>query len=218
MSDIVLIAGSPARPARSTAALIELARYLNAFGGSTALIEVSDLPSDALLGAQADHPILREAIEAVNAARAVVVATPVYKAAYSGALKTFLDLLPPETLTGKLVTPLATGGTLAHLLVLEHALKPVLGALGARRFTGGVYLVDSEIPRHQDESGAVRYHFDGDVERRLRRVATEILEGLESLPGTDGAIYPALKYGEQALMLRTSVRGSIWPEPGARFR
>src|SRR5256885_12419558 len=43
--------------------------------------------------------------------RSVVVATPIYKASYSGVLKSFLDLLPQFGLAGKVVLPLATGGT-----------------------------------------------------------------------------------------------------------
>ena len=56
----------------------------------------------------------------------VIVATPIYKAAYSGLLKVFLDLLPAEALRGKTVLPLASGGSVAHLLALDYALKPVL--------------------------------------------------------------------------------------------
>jgi hypothetical protein len=38
----------------------------------------------------------------------VVIASPIYKAAYPGALKALLDLLPQATLAGKIALPLAT--------------------------------------------------------------------------------------------------------------
>jgi FMN reductase len=73
------------------------------------------------------------------------VATPVYKAAYTGALKALLDILPPQALRNKTVLPIATGGSPAHLLVLDYALKPVLGALGASDILQGVYVTDGQL-------------------------------------------------------------------------
>jgi SsuE family FMN reductase len=67
----------------------------------------------------------------IEAAAALIVSTPIYKAAYTGALKALLDILPPAALDGKVVLPIATGGSFAHLLAIEYALKPVLSALGA---------------------------------------------------------------------------------------
>ena len=73
------------------------------------------------------------------------MATPVYKAAYSGLLKAFLDLLPSSALAEKGVLPIATAGSLAHCLVLEYALKPVLAALGASTFLPAVCLLDTDF-------------------------------------------------------------------------
>ncbi len=69
----------------------------------------------------------------------VVVATPVYKAAYTGLLKAFLDVLPRQTLLDKTVFPIAPGGSLAHLLTIDFAFKPVLSALGAQHVLNGLY-------------------------------------------------------------------------------
>lgn len=41
-------------------------------------------------------------------------------------LKVFLDLLPQFALQGKLVLPMATGGSPNHMLALDYALRPVL--------------------------------------------------------------------------------------------
>lgn len=114
-----------------------------------------ELPPAALLHADRHAPALREALASVAAADVVIVATPIYKAAYSGLLKTFLDLLPEGALRGKTVLPLATGGTLAHVLALDYALKPVLGALGARDILDGVFATDAQLPAHEDSGGYV---------------------------------------------------------------
>ncbi|MGA0423628.1 NAD(P)H-dependent oxidoreductase [Escherichia coli] len=70
--------------------------------------------------------------EQLQQADGLIVATPAPNAACSGALKTLLDLLPERALQGKVVLPLATGGTVAHLLAVDYALKPVLSALKAQ--------------------------------------------------------------------------------------
>jgi FMN reductase len=47
-------------------------------------------------------------------------------------MKLFLDVLPQFGLAKKVVLPLATGGTLAHVLALDYGLRPVLQSMGAR--------------------------------------------------------------------------------------
>ena len=75
-----------------------------------------------------------------------MIATPLYKASYSGLVKTLLDLLPQAGLAGKIVLPIATGGSLAHLLALDYALKPVLSSLGARHHLPNVFASDADLP------------------------------------------------------------------------
>jgi len=81
----------------------------------------------------------------VAQASVLVVATPVYKAAYSGILKVFLDLLPQTALKGKTVLPLATGGSPHHMLALDYALRPVLQSLAAKNILPGIYATDAQV-------------------------------------------------------------------------
>ncbi len=105
-------------------------------------------PED-LLYARFDSPALKTFTEQLQQADGLIVATPVYKAAYSGALKTLLDLLPERALQGKVVLPLATGGTVAHLLAVDYALNPVLSALKAQEILHGVFADDSQVIDYQ---------------------------------------------------------------------
>jgi len=146
MSYVVTISGSPAARSRSTHLLVAAEELLRARGIATRRIDPRELPAEALLHADFGHPAIREALELVEHAQAVVIATPVYKVAYSGLLKTFLDLLPQTGLTGKLVLPVATGGSAAHLLALDYALKPVLSSLGARHVLANVFATDADVP------------------------------------------------------------------------
>jgi FMN reductase len=108
--------------------------------------------------------VLEQPKALLEKADGVIIATPIYKAAYTGVLKAFLDLLPQKALSGKVVLPLATGGTIAHLLAVEYALKPVLSELGARHLLGTVYAVDKQIQRQADGS----LQLDEEIEQRLK--------------------------------------------------
>ncbi len=145
MIDVVTIAGSPATPSRCAAALATARDLLERRGLTTAAVNLRDLPPQALLWAGVSDPSVQRAGALVAQARAIVVATPVYKASYSGLLKAFLDLLPAGALADKGVLPIATAGSLAHYLMLEYALKPVLSALGASSFLPGVCLIDTDF-------------------------------------------------------------------------
>ena len=165
---IVALAGSPSANSRSTALLRHV---LGRFADGTPRHEIvlRDLPAAALVRADFDDPAIRRAREQVAAARLVIVATPIYKASYSGLLKTFLDLLPQDALRGKTVLALGTGGSAAHLLALDYALKPVLAALGARHILDAIYAVDAQFVPH-----AVHGHVaHDDVVRRIDRALAE---------------------------------------------
>jgi FMN reductase len=143
--DVITIAGSPSANSRSTAVLEYTRRALEQRGLRTWGISVRDLPPEDLIYGRFDSPEVAQSAALLNQARAVIVGTPVYKAAYSGVLKTFFDLLPQRALAGKLVLPIATGGSPAHMLALDYALRPLLGALGAQHILQGVYILDSQI-------------------------------------------------------------------------
>lgn len=80
----------------------------------------------ALLGHERT-PALDEAVAAVQRADAIVVVTPTINASFSGLLKSFLDVLPPDALRSVPTTIAATGGTQRHTLVLDQAVRPMLG-------------------------------------------------------------------------------------------
>ena len=106
-----------------------------------------DLPAAAVLLADWSDERLAHAIQQVKQAQYIVVATPIYKAAYSGILKAFLDLLPQDALRDKTVLPLATGGSPLHMLALDYALRPVLQSMAPRHVLQGVYATDTQLSK-----------------------------------------------------------------------
>ena len=164
MADVLTIAGSPSYPSRSSAVLGYARKFLDKHGLVTDSIGVRDLDADELLTARFDGASIRAGIAKVQRARAIIIATPVYKAAYSGVLKAFLDLLPQDGLANKVIFPIATGGSASHLLAIDYALKPVLSALGAQHVLRGLYIQDAQLQQSNGELIAL----DAEVEQRLQ--------------------------------------------------
>jgi len=145
MSRILVLTGSPSLRSRTSALALHVADELSLDAHDVDVLHLRGLPAQALLSADTADPAIAAAVRLVIAADAVVVATPIYKASYSGLLKVFLDLLPQAALQGKVVLPLATGGTVAHLLAIDYGLRPVLVSLGARHITTGRFVLDTHI-------------------------------------------------------------------------
>jgi FMN reductase len=182
---VLLIAGSPSEHSRSAALLDAVAHRLGLRHALIDRLRIRDLSPQALLLADTTHKSVQHALAQIESARAVVVATPVYKAAYSGVLKVFLDLLPQNGLQGKAVLPLATGGSPHHMLALDYALRPVLQSLGARHILPGVYASDAQLPK--DGDGA--YGTTPEIDQRLDDAVQHLLQdGLRMPPS--GAFTP----------------------------
>ena len=175
---ILFIAASPTAHSRSAALAAAAGRELGLLGQEPVTLVLRELAAEPLLRAEAAHPALAAAVRQVAEARAVVIATPIYKAAYSGLLKVFLDLLPGDALRGKIVLPMATGGSPSHLLALDYALQPVLSALGARDVLDAVFVADAQAT--QRAGGG--YEFDADTVRRVGKAARALAVRLSGPP------------------------------------
>jgi len=184
----LLIAASPSERSRSASLLDAAGRALEDAGVNVRRLSLRDLPADALLHQRGGEPRLAAAIAQVAGADAVVLATPIYKAAYSGLLKVFVDLLAQDGLRGKSVWPLATGGSPAHTFALDHSLRPVLDNLGAQQVLQTVYALDSQIPF---QVGPHATRIDAAIDDRLRagaarlRAAFDAVDAARRTAGTD---------------------------------
>ncbi len=142
---ILLLSGSPAAPSSTGRLLEHVGDKLASLGHRHSKLQVRELPAKALLHADFADLAIQRALAAVAEVEAIVVATPIYKASFTGILKAFLDLLPQDGLKGKLVLPLATGGSQSHMLALDYALRPVLQALDARQVFTSVYATSQQL-------------------------------------------------------------------------
>ncbi|MDR2325939.1 MAG: NADPH-dependent FMN reductase [Acidovorax sp.] len=189
----LLIAGSPTSHSRSAALLEGVARQLQAQGGTVARLAVRDVNAQALLHADFSHPDIAATAAQLAQAEAVVIATPVYKAAYSGVLKAWLDMLPQAALQGKTVLPLATGGSPHHMLVLDYALRPVLQSLGARHILAGVYATDAQVQLPAEAAAPVQLAeaLQQRLDDALRTLWSELRTSRRRQP-SDSVAQPAL--------------------------
>ena len=84
-------------------------------------------------------------VDVLRQSRLAVVASPVYKATYTGLLKAFLDRIGHGELHDVVVVPLMVGGAPQHALAVEVYLRPLLAELGAVLPTRGLFLLESEL-------------------------------------------------------------------------
>jgi len=142
---VVVVSGNP-REASRTLAAAEAAgrRAAELLGtGDVTTIELAAFAGEILTAA---HPAADAAKDQLARATVAVVATPVYKASYTGLLKAFLDLYGPDGLAGVVVVPLVVSGNPAHALAGEAHLRPVLVELGAVVPTRTLALTEAQLP------------------------------------------------------------------------
>ncbi|WP_240543021.1 NADPH-dependent FMN reductase [Solihabitans fulvus] len=88
---------------------------------------------------------VRAALAELATADVLVVASPTYKATYTGLLKAVLDQAPGGWLTGTVAVPLLVAASDRHALAVELHLRPLLVELGAIVPGRGVFLNESVL-------------------------------------------------------------------------
>jgi FMN reductase len=142
----VVVVGNPKPMSRTRAAAELVAEKLTGVKPEH-VIDVVDLGA-ALLGW--GHPKVAEAKAVVKSADSLVVASPTFKATYTGLLKLFLDQFGQGELGQVTTFPLMLGGGYAHALAPELTLRPVLVEIGASCPAPGLFLLDSDYATSPD--------------------------------------------------------------------
>lgn len=81
----------------------------------------------------------------IERADAVLLATPVYRGSFTGALKNLLDHVPVAALRDTPVAIVAMGGSDHHYLGVERHLRDVLSFFGAHPLPTAVYLASRDF-------------------------------------------------------------------------
>jgi FMN reductase len=154
-SDTVgIVVGNP-KPRSRTREVAEAvaAAAADAVGLADAELVVVDLSEFGPLLFDPTSARVRSAAERIAACRLVVVASPTYKASYTGLLKSFLDWFSTTGLQGATVIPLMVGAGAQHALAVEVHLRPVLVEIGATLPTRGLYVTEAQLVVLQDVIG-----------------------------------------------------------------
>lgn len=146
---VAVLVGNPRTGSRTTAVAAEVAAQIAAaIGGAVGpVVELAEHGGAVLdPGAAA----VTADTETIAAADVLVVASPTYKATYTGLLKAFLDRYRGEGLSGVVAVGVMVGGNHDHALAPELHLRPLLVELGTTAPTRMLYVCDSELDRLGD--------------------------------------------------------------------
>lgn len=147
MARIVTVLGSVTAPGRLSSAVAGAMERAAERGQAASVIDLGQLRlgfADGRPPEQLDDDTGRLVAE-VSDAEAVILATPIYRATLTGALKNALDLLPIEALKDKPVGIVSMGATLHHFLGAESHLRDILAWFGALTAPNAVYLSSADF-------------------------------------------------------------------------
>ncbi|AIC93027.1 NADPH-dependent FMN reductase [Shouchella lehensis] len=158
---VLFLSGSPNRLSK-TNAVLKVVQQSFELPYSASTINILDVPADDLMQAKFQSPAMDKVKAEIEKADILVIGSPIYKASVPGVLKALLDLLPEGALLGKVVLPVATGGSIAHYLSLNYSLLPVLHILGATSIIKPVFVLSDHV---QIENGIGRIRDPGSLRR-----------------------------------------------------
>ncbi|WP_394553132.1 FMN reductase [Agromyces sp. MMS24-JH15] len=177
--DVVAVVGSLHTPSK-TAALVDA--IIESLGRSLPIdvhvIRLHEL-GPALAGALRRDELPSDAeleLRAIERADLLVVATPVYRASFTGLFKHLFDFVEQYALVDTPVLLAATGGSERHALILEHQLRPLFGFFQALTLPLGVYAHDSDFVDHRVASPLLLERIDNAIRRGLPLIRSSVAE------------------------------------------
>ena len=130
-STVGLVVGNPKAQSRTLALAQQVAvaaADAAGLGGATTLtIDLAELGPQLF---DRSSPGVQEAVDGIRSCSLVVVASPTYKASYTGLLKSFLDWFGNTSLEGVTVIPVMTGAGAHHALAVEVTSGPCSSSSG----------------------------------------------------------------------------------------
>ncbi|MFV7480776.1 FMN reductase [Acinetobacter junii] len=146
--NIVAVSGGLNSPSKTEslvqAILDELAEATQINVHFIKLSEIGPLLGGAIYRNQLPQRV-QDDLAAVEAADALIVGTPVYRASFTGLFKHFFDFVEQTALVDVPVLLAASGGSDRHALVLEHQLRPLFSFFQAQTLPIGVYATDRDF-------------------------------------------------------------------------
>ncbi|MBM7802288.1 FMN reductase [Curtobacterium luteum] len=191
---VVGVSGSPSDPSRTStlvAATVErLGQEIE--DARTETVEIGPLLAD--LGAagsrEAMAPATVRALELVESADVLVVGSPAFRAAYSGAFKLFFDWVGQYDLVDTPVLLTATGGSDRHALLVEHQMRPLFGFFQSTTLPLGVFGNERDFAKREGGYDIASVDLELRIDQAVRR-AVPIIRGGFATAGMPDVRRPA---------------------------
>jgi FMN reductase len=142
---IAVVVGNPKAGSRTLRVAEAVAESISSISHTPNDIRIIDLANMATELFDFESEKVNECLGAVASSELVVVASPTYKATYTGLLKSFLDRYGNEALNSTTCIPVMTGAAPIHALAPEVHLRPLLVELGASVPTRGIYVTEQQF-------------------------------------------------------------------------
>ena len=176
---IVGVAGSLKAPSRT----IELVEQIVAELGEhlevrSEIIRVDLLGPDFAgnLSRAALTPDVERALVSIETADVLVVASPVYRASFTGLFKHLFDFVDQYALVDTPVILAATGGSERHALIIDHQFRPLFSFFQALTLPLGVYAHDSDFTDYRISSPRLRERLEKAVAKALPLIRSNLAE------------------------------------------
>jgi FMN reductase len=176
---IVGVTGSLRAPSKTITLVEEIVGQLALrLSADVQLIKVNELgPSFAGALSRAEvSPEIEAALVSIETADVLVVASPVYRASFTGLFKHLFDFVDQYSLVDTPVLLAATGGSERHALILEHQFRPLFSFFQALTMPVGIYAHDSDFTDYQISSSRLLDRINQAVTKSLPLISAHLAE------------------------------------------
>lgn len=176
---VVGVSGSTHAPSRTTALVTAIVDSIAARTPATTHVVEVDTVGPALAAARgrdALPPIAEDALTHIETADLLVVASPVYRASYTGLFKHLFDFVDQHALVDTPVLLAATGGSDRHGLMIDHQLRPLFSFFRSLTLPGGIYAADRDFTDYRVSAPELHERIDRTVDGALALVTRGPLE------------------------------------------
>ena len=176
---VVAVSGSLHNPSKTDVLIDEILRQLGEeLPVESHVIRITDVgPQFAgVLDRKALPRSVEDELRRVETADLLVVASPVYRASFTGLFKHFFDFVDQYALVDTPVLLAATGGSERHSLIVEHQLRPLFGFFQALTLPVGVYAHESDFDGYRIDSPLLVERIKTSIRRGLPLITSSVQE------------------------------------------
>jgi FMN reductase len=172
--NVVAVSGSLHAPSKTTALVREIVAVLERTLDGLVEVEARVIELSEV-GRECSGALTRDELSAaaetelrhIEEADLLIVASPVYRAGFTGLFKHVFDFVGQYALLDKPVLLAATGGSERHALIIEHQFRPLFSFFQALTLPIGVYAKDADFTDYRVTNPALDERIAQAIQRGL---------------------------------------------------